>query len=341
MNFSQSCSIPSASTSSRVRRALIASPFVFIGAFLLSLFIGSSDASPIGALKDLFSANFSGAHYRIIFHVRLPRTLGALFAGAALALSGVIIQAVLDNPLAAPNVIGVGSGAAFTAICCMAIFPTLIYLMPLAAFLGALLAALLIYAISAISGAGRVTVTLVGVAVGSILTALTNTVKVLFPDSVYDVTGFLIGSLSAAGSLRVYPAIALIIPVAALCILLSPRLDVLSLGGAVASSLGVRVRRERLLFLTAAAVLAGAAVSYAGLVGFVGLIVPNLIRRLYGGSHRYLCPLSLLYGGAFLAIADTLARAIFSPYELPVGIILSLIGAPFFIWLLLYRRVRL
>ena len=336
----QNSSTPGFLNKRQIHLALILAPLILLIAIFISLSIGTSGVGFFKALRDLFSANRESADFRIIFYVRLPRTLGAVFAGAALALSGTVIQAVLDNPLAAPNVIGVGSGAAFSVICCMALFPAFIYLLPLAAFLGALLSALLIYAISALTDAGRVTVTLVGVAVGSILTALTNTVKVIFPDSIYDVTSFLIGSLSASSGVRVYPALLLIIPTALICVILCPRLDALSLGSAVAGTLGISVKRERLLFLTAAAILAGAAVSYAGLVGFVGLIVPNLIRRIFGGSHKYLCPLSIFFGGAFLTLCDTLSRVIFSPYELPVGIILSLIGGPFFITLLLKRRVH-
>ena len=222
----------------------------------------------------------------------------------------------------------------------MAVLPQALPFLPLAAFLGALGASLCIWVIAAKSGAGRVTVTLVGVAVSSILSAGINTVKTFFPDSVYDVSGFLIGGLSAVDLGDVLPAAWLIVPALALALVLARGLDVLSLGEEVAASLGVTVKRARLLWLVLASVLAGAAVSYSGLIGFVGLIVPHLLRRLVGNSHKSLIFSSAFGGGAFLLVCDTAARTLFAPYELPVGILLSLIGGPFFVALVLAKRKR-
>ena len=313
-------------------------PLLAAAAFLAALWLGSTDASLPNALHALLAGDFENIDCKIIFYVRLPRALGALLAGAALAVSGVIIQAVLGNPMAAPNVIGVNAGAGFFAIISMAVLPKMIGYLPFAAFIGALFAALLIYAVSAATGADRVTVTLVGVAVGSILTAGINTVKTLFPDSVYDVSGFLIGGLSAVDLGDVLPAAWLIVPALALALVLARGLDVLSLGEEVAASLGVTVKRARLLWLVLASALAGAAVSYSGLIGFVGLIVPHLLRRLVGNSHKSLIFSSAFGGGAFLLVCDTAARTLFAPYELPVGILLSLVGGPFFIFLVLGER---
>jgi iron complex transport system permease protein len=250
----------------------------------------------------------------------------------------VIIQAVLNNPMAAPNIIGVNSGAGLCAVIFMAILPQALPFLPLAAFLGALGASLCIWVIAAKSGAGRVTVTLVGVAVSSILSAGINTVKTFFPDSVYDVSGFLIGGLSGATNKNVLPALAPIMISLFAAIMFSRSLDALSLGENVASSIGVNVRRARLLWLTLAALLAGCAVSFSGLIGFVGLLVPHIMRRLVGSSHKILIPASILGGGALLLLADTFSRILFSPYELPVGIIMSLVGGPFFIILILNQR---
>lgn len=331
-------SIPKSSPQTKRRRALIGLPLLALAAFCAALAIGSSDASLPDALKALWRGDRSDPAWRIIAYIRLPRALGALLAGAALSVSGIIIQAVLNNPMAAPNLIGVNAGAGFFVIVAMALFPQMIAYLPLAAFLGALLAALLIYAVSAVTGAGRVTVTLVGVAVGSILTAGINTVKTLFPDSVYDVSGFLIGGLSAVSFRSVLPAAVLILPALLLAALCARSLDALSLGGAVAGGIGVSVRRSRFLWLVLASILAGAAVSFAGLIGFVGLIVPHIMRRLVGGTHRRLISMSIFGGSAFLLLADTVSRLMFAPYELPVGILLSLIGGPFFICLLLWER---
>jgi len=319
---------------------LVFLPLLSLFAFVLSLALGSGEVDFFKAISDIFQGKPESTDARIILYVRLPRALAALFGGAALAVSGVIIQGVLNNPMAAPNVIGVNAGAGFFVIIAMAALPSLISVLPLAAFLGALFAMLIIYAFSSLGGAGRVTVTLVGIAVGSILTAGINTVKVLFPDSVYDVSGFLIGGLGGVGFHTLLPSLVIILPVLACAVLLSAQLDVLSLGEEVAAGLGINPKRRSLIWLSVASALAGAAVSYMGLVGFVGLIAPHIMRRLVGSSHRQLLPLSAFGGALLLLLCDTLARLLFYPYELPVGIILSLLGGPFFIMLVLGGRGR-
>lgn len=338
MNILQSSYTAKYSTKTKRAVTIIALFLLLLVAFFIALSSGASDSSLLGALTALTSGDKSSTDLQIILYVRLPRVLGAMLAGAALAVSGIVVQAVLQNPMAAPNLIGVNAGAGFFVIIAMAILPKFIGYIPLAAFLGALAAALLIYSISAFTGAGRVSITLVGIAVGSILTAGINTVKVIFPDSIYDVSGFLIGGLSSADINSVLPAAIMIIPALLLTIIFSRTLDALSLGSSVAKSIGINVTRSRLLWLTLAAILAGAAVSFSGLIGFVGLIVPHIMRRLVGGNHRYLIPTSILGGALFLLITDTLARTLFAPYELPVGILLSLIGGPFFIFLILTDR---
>lgn len=338
MNILQSSSTPKCSVKAKRAMTLIALFLFLLVAFIVALSSGASDASVSKAMIAMVNGNTESADLKIILHIRLPRVLGAIFAGAALATSGIIIQAVLQNPMAAPNLIGVNAGAGFFVIIAMAVLPRFICYIPLAAFLGALAAALLIYAISALTGAGRTSITLVGIAIGSILTAGINTVKTLFPDSVYDVSGFLIGGLSAADLDSVTPAAIMILLSLILTVTFSRGLDALSLGTSVARGIGVNVSRSRLLWLTLAAVLAGAAVSFSGLIGFVGLIVPHIMRRLVGGTHRHLVPSSILGGALFLLVTDTLARVLFIPYEMPVGIILSLLGGPFFIFLILTER---
>ena len=337
MNIWQRSSIPKFSPKQKRNAAAVFFPLLAVAAFCAALFFGAADASVSEAFRVLFSGDIT-TDFKIVFYIRLPRALGAFLAGAALATAGIIIQAVLNNPLAAPNLIGVNAGAGFFVILVMAVLRDFLPFLPLAAFIGALLTALLIYAISALTGAGKVTVTLVGVAVGSILTAGINTIKTLFPDSVYDVSGFLIGGLSSASMSAVLPAGIMIVPALLIAWFFSARLDVLSLGAEVAGALGIRVTRARLAWLMLAAVLAGAAVSFAGLIGFVGLIVPHVMRKFVGNVHRRLIPISVFGGGAFLLIADLLSRTLFAPYELPVGILLSLAGGPFFILLLLAER---
>ncbi|MBQ8400192.1 MAG: iron ABC transporter permease [Clostridia bacterium] len=341
MRILQRSSIPSCSLKHRRRLCLVLLPILTGLCFALALAAGSSDVSVWQAIKDLFSGALTTVDFKIVFYVRLPRALGALLAGSALAVSGVVIQAVLNNPMAAPNIIGVNAGAGFFVILAMAVFQNAIGVIPIAAFFGALFAALLIYAISALTGAGRVTITLVGVAVSAVLTAGINGVKTLFPDSVYDVSGFLVGGLSAVNFSSVLPAGAMILPVLLLCLVFSRRLDALCLGEEVAGGLGVSVKKTGLAVLVLAALLAGAAVSFAGLIGFVGLIVPHIMRRLVGSIHRYLIPVSIFGAGTLLLIADTLSRVLFAPYELPVGILMSLAGGPFFIFLILSKRRKL
>ncbi len=317
---------------------LIALFLLCIGAFAIAISSGAAKISVADAISALFCGRHDDTNLKILLHIRLPRAIGAIAAGAALAVSGVIIQAVINNPMAAPNLIGVNAGAGFCTIIAMAIFPSMTAYLPAAAFVGALLTALLIFAISSVTGAGKITVTLIGIAVGSILTAGINTVKTLFPDSVYDVSGFLIGGLSGATNQNVLPALLPIIPALLTAIIFSRSLDALSLGENVASGIGVNVRSTRLLWLALAALLAGAAVSFSGLIGFVGLLVPHIMRRTVGGNHKFLIPASMLGGSAFLLLADTLSRTLFAPYELPVGILMSLVGGHFFIILILNQR---
>ncbi len=338
MNISQKFSIRPLSPKTKKRTAIIVFPMLFVVSFAVSLWLGASDISFREAFQGLLSGDFVNTDFKILFYIRLPRTLAATLAGAALAVSGIIIQAVLQNPMAAPNLIGVNAGAGFFVILSMAIFRDLLAFLPLAAFLGALGASLLIYAISAVTNANKTTITLIGIAIGSILTAGINTIKTLFPDSIYDVSGFLIGGLSSVHFTTVTFACTMILPALLLSILFSRKLDALSLGEDIAVGLGISVRRSRLLWLTLAAILAGAAVSFAGLIGFVGLIIPHIMRKFVGNHHAYLIPVSIFGGSSFLLIADTCSRVLFAPYELPVGILLSLVGGPFFIFLILSER---
>lgn len=306
--------------------------------FITALCVGSSHANLLNAVESLINKDYGNIDFKIIFYIRFPRVLGAFLAGAALSVSGIIIQSVLNNPMAAPNLIGVNAGAGFFVIILMALFPMSAAYLPIAAFVGALMASLIIYFISAVTRAGKVRITLVGVAIGSILTAGINTVKTLFPDSIYDVSGFLIGGLSSADLRSVISGGILIVPTLVLVMFLTRGLDVLSLGKEVASGLGMNVKSKRLMYLVLASILAGGAVSFCGLIGFVGLLIPHIVRRIVGTNHRYLIPTSIFFGGGFLIFADTLSRLAFAPYELPVGIFMSLIGGPFFIFLILKER---
>ncbi len=335
--------MPTLPRSSTPRRSRPGAVLLLLGAALtaaclLSVLAGSTRMDWGEALRALAQGDFRNADYRILMHVRLPRTVAALLSGAALSTAGVLIQAVLNNALAAPNTIGVNAGAGFFALLVIALFPGAIGALPVYAFLGALLASLLIYAIAAQTGASRTNIILAGVAVSSVLTAGINAVKTLFPDSLYNANAFLIGGFSGVSFSNLTPAWLLIAAGLGAALLLRRALDVLALGEETAQGLGLHVKAVRFGLLVVASVLAGGAVSFSGLLGFVGLIVPHVARRLVGNGHKLLLPASMLGGGAFVLLCDTLSRVLFAPYELPVGILMSLIGGPFFIFLILRQR---
>ena len=271
-------------------------------------------------------------------HVRLPRTLAGLAAGGALAVAGALIQSVLNNAMASPNVIGVNAGAGFFAMLAVTLAPGMAGALPAASFFGALCTALFVYALAVKAGLSRTTLILAGIAVSSILTAGVNAITLLFPDDVIGATGFMLGgfsgvTLSSVGSAAWYLLAGLL-----LAFVLAADLNVLQLGEESAQSLGLHLGRTRFLAILAAALLAGGAVSFAGLLGFVGLLVPHMARRLTGNDNRWLLPACLLLGGAFVLLCDVLARVLFAPFEIPVGIVMSLLGGPFFLVMLLRRK---
>ena len=304
---------------------------------LLSLCLGAVPVAPGEVLAALLGRG-SGVSAQIVLLARLPRTCGCLLAGAALAASGTIIQGVLGNPLAAPNVIGVNAGAGLLTALCAALWPSRTEAAPLAAFLGALGGVLLVLFIAQRTGASRMTLVLAGVAVSGMFSAGVDAVVTFVPDALAGYSDFRIGGLSNLTMARIVPAFWVILPAMLLVFSLAGALDVLLLGADTAQSLGLRVRPLRLGLLTLAAALAGAAVSFSGLLGFVGLIVPHMMRRLAGEDSRPLLAGCALGGAALLTLCDLLARLLFAPYELPVGVVLSLAGGPFFLWLLLRQR---
>ena len=229
------------------------------------------------------------------------------------------------------------AGSGFFVLLAACTFPNAFGLAPVAAFLGALCVAGLIFAVAGLGGSSRLTVVLAGMAFTSIFTAGMNTILIVNPDAYVGASGFLIGGLSGVKLDE------LIVPSCAICAVLvlgllqGTQLNLLSLGERQAHSLGLNVRRTRLVALVSAAALAGCAVSFAGLIGFVGLIVPHAVRTLVGHDNRRVLAMAPLLGGLLVCLCDLLARTMFSPYEIPVGIVLSLLGGPFFVYLILRR----
>lgn len=305
---------------------------------LLSLCCGAVSLAPEELLTALLQGDTGSTAGQILLLARLPRVVGSLLAGAALAVSGTVIQGVLHNPLAAPNLIGVNSGAGLMVALCCAAAPTMTALVPVAAFVGALAGVLLVLFLSERTGAARITLVLAGIAVSSVFSACIDAVLTFVPDALNGYSDFRIGGLANLSMDRIVPAAWMILLALVLTFSLSGELDVLQLGTETAQSLGLPARPLRLVFLALAAALAGAAVSFAGLLGFVGLVVPHIMRRLTGEESLLLLLSSALGGALLLTLCDLLARTLFAPYELPVGIVLSLLGGPFFLWLLLRQR---
>ena len=317
-------------------------------AMVLSAGIGALSSLSLGAVQlsagELLTALLSGADKslpgRIFWFVRLPRTLAALLAGASLAVSGVVLQTVLHNPLAAPNIIGVNAGAGFFVALAAVFFPGSLAEIPWLSFLGAVAAAGLVLVISQLTGASKITMILGGVMISSLFNAAIDVLLTFQPDALTGYADFRVGSFRDITLARVQ-TVAIPMALAMLGVFLAAApLEILSLGDETAASLGLRVRPVRMVLLLLAAVLAGAAVSLAGIIGFVGLIVPHFVRRLTGERLLPLLLASGFGGAAFVTICDTAARTVFAPYELPVGVVLSIIGVPVFLWQLMKTRRR-
>lgn len=299
-----------------------------IMAALLSLLLGASSVLvlPAETARTIF------------WYVRLPRTLACLLAGAALAVSGAVIQGVLHNKLASPGIIGVNAGAGLAVtVCCAAGFVSG-WAVAGAAFGGAMAAVLLVVSFARRTGASRTTVILAGVAMNAVLNALAEALTTLVPEIAMMSGEFRVGGFSSVSYLRLIPAGILIFVSLIAALTLCNELDVLALGEEMAQGLGMQVRRMRTVFLILAAMLAGSAVSFSGLLGFVGLLVPHMARKLIGGENRYVLPLCAIGGAGFVTACDLVCRMLFVPHELPVGIGMSVLGGPFFLALLLRRK---
>lgn len=310
---------------------------LMLGIFL-SISIGSSRIPLHEIVSHLLKGDNTSKVFRIISFVRIPRTFAAALAGCALSVSGVILQTVLNNSLASPNTVGVNAGAGLFAILIAAFFPCYLHFTPIAAFIGALIAVFLVYFAAYKTGASRMAIVLSGIAVSSFIGAITDTVLTLSPDTAISRTEFLIGGFSGVTMKNIGFSAWFIIIAFLAALILSYDMNVLALGDEMAKSLGLNVSIYRFVFLVIAALLAGSAISFSGLLGFVGLIVPHASRFLTGHDNRILIPVSALLGGVFTLFCDLLSRVLFAPFEIPVGIIMSFLGGPFFIYLLLKQK---
>ena len=308
--------------------ATVVSVAVLVAATVAAFLVGSSSVSLGDLVAWATGGDVAASAKSILVNVRLPRVLAALLAGGALAVAGAIIQAVLDNPMASPNIIGINSGAGLAVLVAASVFPS------------ALATALVIFGISLGASTSRLTVVLAGIAITSVFGAGMNTILIVNPDAYIGSSSFLVGGLSGVlmGDLW-WPALYIVAGLAA-ALVAAGKLNIMALGDDTAHALGMNVGATRLAMLGLAAVLAGVAVSFAGLLGFVGLIVPHLVRFFVGHDNRWVLPLSAACGAAFVVLCDLLSRIMFAPYEVPVGILMAFLGGPFFIYLILKNRRR-
>ena len=291
------------------------------------------------AWESLIFSNQDKTTEAIVHNLRLPRILIATFAGMALAASGCVLQSVVRNPMADPGIIGVSSGASFVTILIMMVLPQLTNFIPLFSFVGAIVACLIINMLAFTNGEILPTrLVLAGVAVNAIFGAGTSIISVLNSEKLGSVIMWLNGSLvgstwTDANLMLPYVAVGLVLSIVAI-----PTANILQLGDDTAKSLGVNLTRSRLLLIGLAAYLAGVTVSFVGIIGFVGLVIPRISRMLVSSDYKFMLPLSIILGGLLVLVADTCARTLFIPIELPVGSLISLVGGPFFIYLLRKSR---
>ncbi|HUB99708.1 MAG TPA: iron ABC transporter permease [Solirubrobacterales bacterium] len=321
------------------RRTLVLAGLItaLVLATLASLALGAVKVPVSEVIDILLGKGHGGPNQQIIESLRLPRTVEALIVGAALGIAGAILQGALANPLASPDVIGVTAGSGFGAILIIILFPGSIALLPVGALSFGLLAATLVF-VFAWSGRNKGSVgkvVLAGIGMLSLFTAATTGLLAAYPDRAPSAIFFIAGGLTSSGweemqTIWPYFAVGFIVALA----LIRP-LDRLALGDDVAASLGSRPQLIRLGAGIAAALLAAASAAIAGLLGFLGLVVPHVVRMAGGSSsHTYVVPASAIGGAALLAAGDTLARTLRAPIEMPVGPFMVVLGVPLFLWLL-------
>lgn len=311
--------------------------FILVSILLIITIIYSATTGSIQvSLNDLISGLISGTNYdvEVIKDLRLPRIIISIFAGAALSVSGVLLQAVMKNPLAEPGIIGVSSGAGFMSILMVSIFPTLYFYMPLFAFIGGALAFFLVYTLSWKSGLDPLRMILIGVAINAVFTSLSQTFNYRGSYTSSIATEVTTSTLSMkkwadVEIMVIYGSIGLL-----LAFIIYSWCNYLALEDKTAQNLGLNVKLMRFVISATAVLLASVATAIAGLFVFVGLLVPHIGRVLVGTEHKLLIPFSALLGALLILLSDTLGRTIIAPVEIPASIIMSLIGGPFLIFLL-------
>lgn len=311
--------------------------FAIMAALLLALFfisvcLGSLKVTPGQLLRGLFVEYDDNV--ATVYDLRFPRILISLLSGAALAISGVLMQSVMKNPIADPGVIGISSGAAFTAVIITALAPALFFLTPIFAFAGGILTFLLVYSLAWNAGLNPIRIILVGVAINAMFAGLSEAFNSFSGGNLSGVAAIVNGNITMktwddVSTLFWYVVVGLI-----LASLMAQKCNLLGLEDKTARSLGVDVNKSRIVVSCIAVLLASISTAIIGIVSFLGLIAPHIGRILVGSDHKKLIPFSMLLGAFILLLADTLGRTMASPYEISAGIIMAVIGGPFFVFLL-------
>ncbi|WP_163271936.1 FecCD family ABC transporter permease [Chelativorans alearense] len=345
-------SAPVGDRSARARLAIALLVAMLVVVAAVSTATGASDASVLGVIKGWFHTSEEALSARdrlIVYEIRLPRVALGILVGAALAVSGALMQGLFRNPLADPGIVGVSAGAGLGAITVIVLGSTVlgpvvavfgIYALPLAAFAGGLVTTLTLYRIATRQGQTSIaTMLLAGIALGALSGALSGILVYIADDrQLRDLTFWGLGSLGGATWTKIWAAGPIILAALAAVPFLARGLNALALGEASARHLGIPAQRMKNTAILAVAAATGAAVAVSGGIGFVGIVVPHLLRLVIGPDHRYLLPASALLGASLLLLADAVSRTIVAPAELPIGIVTAVFGAPFFLWVLLRRR---
>lgn len=314
--------------------SIIIAGIVLVVMLVLAIGIGSVYISPIDTLKTIFGHG-NDLTSTIVWDLRIPRVLVAVIVGVNLAVSGALLQSVMRNPLADPGLTVVSSGASVTVLLIMLVFPNFGNWVPLAAMVGGTVAVTIVYALAwKKNGISPVRIILAGVAVNAIFGGITGLLSILYSDKLPAALQWMNGSLSGKGMTDVYTLLLYSIFgwIAALFCIRSANL--LALGEKVAVNLGENTNKIRIILSLVAVYLAAVSVSVVGLLGFVGLVVPHMARLIVGSNYRLLMPMSMVMGAVVLLIADTIGRSLFAPLDIPAGIVMAMVGGPYFLYLM-------
>lgn len=320
---------------SRSRIVVIVTVLLALVAAIIAIGLGSVFIPVSDILSTIFSSSSKAVNATIIWDIRLPRVLLAMVIGANIAISGALLQAVMGNPLADPGLTGVTSGAAACVLVIMLAAPQYTQFIPIAAFVGGLIAAGIVYTLAwRRTGISPVTIILSGVAVNALCGGVIGLLTIMYSDRLPAAVQWLNGSLAAKGN----NALMMVLPYAIVGWILSffaiRKANIIRLGDQVASNLGENVNQIRILLSLLAVFLAAISVAAIGMIGFVGLVVPHMARLLVGSDYKYLLPMSMALGALVLLIADTGGRTLFAPLDIPSGILMAVIGGPYFLYLM-------